>query len=344
MLIAYCLLVKYNYRKMRVERITSPQHQVNDPPFVSLRPRNLRDFVGQASIKEKLEIYIAATKERGEPLDHVLLHGPPGLGKTTLAHIITTQLEVEIKTSSGPALERPGDLAAILTNLRPGDVFFIDEIHRLRRNVEEILYPALEDFKIDVILGEGPNAQSLRIDLPPFTLIGATTRTGLLSSPLRSRFEVIFYLDFYRPAELEVILLQAGKILGIEVTPEGARELATRARGTPRIANRLLKRTRDYAQIKGNGVVDRVAAQKSLRMLEIDEQGLDSLDRQILTTIITKFSGGPVGLETIAAALSEEKETIAEVYEPYLLKQGFLQRTLQGRIATDHAADHLGLQ
>ncbi|MCD5417696.1 Holliday junction branch migration DNA helicase RuvB [Candidatus Bipolaricaulota bacterium] len=329
---------------MRVERITSPQHQVNDPPFVSLRPRNLRDFVGQASIKEKLEIYIAAAKERGEPLDHVLLHGPPGLGKTTLAHIITAQLEVEIKTSSGPALERPGDLAAILTNLRPGDVFFIDEIHRLRRNVEEILYPALEDFKIDVILGEGPNAQSLRIDLPPFTLIGATTRTGLLSSPLRSRFEVIFYLDFYRPAELEVILLQTGKILGIEVTPEGARELATRARGTPRIANRLLKRTRDYAQIKGNGVVDRVVAQKSLRMLEIDEQGLDSLDRQILTTIITKFSGGPVGLETIAAALSEEKETIAEVYEPYLLKQGFLQRTLQGRIATDHAADHLGLQ
>lgn len=329
---------------MRVERITSPQHQVNDPPFVSLRPRNLRDFVGQASIKEKLEIYIAAAKERGEPLDHVLLHGPPGLGKTTLAHIITAQLEVEIKTSSGPALERPGDLAAILTNLRPGDVFFIDEIHRLRRNVEEILYPALEDFKIDVILGEGPNAQSLRIDLPPFTLIGATTRTGLLSSPLRSRFEVIFYLDFYRPAELEVILLQSGKILGIEVTPEGARELATRARGTPRIANRLLKRARDYAQIKGNGVVDRVVAQKSLRMLEIDEQGLDSLDRQILTTIITKFSGGPVGLETIAAALSEEKETIAEVYEPYLLKQGFLQRTLQGRIATDHAADHLGLQ
>jgi len=329
---------------MRVERITSPQHQVNDPPFVSLRPRNLRDFVGQASIKEKLEIYIAAAKERGEPLDHVLLHGPPGLGKTTLAHIITAQLEVEIKTSSGPALERPGDLAAILTNLRPGDVFFIDEIHRLRRNVEEILYPALEDFKIDVILGEGPNAQSLRIDLPPFTLIGATTRTGLLSSPLRSRFEVIFYLDFYRPAELEVILLQTGKILGIEVTPEGARELATRARGTPRIANRLLKRARDYAQIKGNGVVDRVVAQKSLRMLEIDEQGLDSLDRQILTTIITKFSGGPVGLETIAAALSEEKETIAEVYEPYLLKQGFLQRTLQGRIATDHAADHLGLQ
>lgn len=317
---------------------------MNDPPFVSLRPRNLRDFVGQASIKEKLEIYIAAAKERGEPLDHVLLHGPPGLGKTTLAHIITAQLEVEIKTSSGPALERPGDLAAILTNLRPGDVFFIDEIHRLRRNVEEILYPALEDFKIDVILGEGPNAQSLRIDLPPFTLIGATTRTGLLSSPLRSRFEVIFYLDFYRPAELEVILLQTGKILGIEVTPEGARELATRARGTPRIANRLLKRARDYAQIKGNGVVDRVVAQKSLRMLEIDEQGLDSLDRQILTTIITKFSGGPVGLETIAAALSEEKETIAEVYEPYLLKQGFLQRTLQGRIATDHAADHLGLQ
>ncbi len=329
---------------MRIERMTSPQRQAKDPPFVSLRPQNLRDFIGQASIKEKLEIYIAAAKERGEPLDHVLLHGPPGLGKTTLAHIITAQLGVEIKTSSGPALERPGDLAAILTNLRPGDVFFIDEVHRLRRNVEEILYPALEDFKIDVILGEGPNAQSLRIDLPPFTLISATTRTGLLSSPLRNRFEVIFYLDFYRPAELEAILLQAGRTLGIEVTPDGARELATRARGTPRIAIRLLKRARDYAQIKGNRVVDRVAAQKSLRMLEIDEQGLDSLDRQILTAIITKFNCGPVGLETIAAALSEEKETISEVYEPYLLKQGFLQRTLQGRIATDYAVRHLGLQ
>ncbi|MCI2425543.1 Holliday junction branch migration DNA helicase RuvB [Candidatus Acetothermia bacterium] len=329
---------------MRIERITSPQRQENDPPFASVRPRNLRDFIGQTSIKEKLEIYIAAAKERGEPLDHVLLHGPPGLGKTTLAHIITAQLGVEIKTSSGPALERPGDLAAILTNLRPGDVFFIDEVHRLRRNVEEILYPALEDFKIDVILGEGPNAQSLRIDLPPFTLISATTRTGLLSSPLRNRFEVIFYLDFYQPAELEAILLQAGRTLGIEVTPEGARELAARARGTPRIAIRLLKRARDYAQIKGNGVVDHVAAQKSLRMLEIDEQGLDNLDRQILTTIITKFNCGPVGLETIAAALSEEKETISEVYEPYLLKQGFLQRTLQGRIATDHAVRHLGLR
>ncbi len=329
---------------MRIERMTGPQRQENDPPFVSLRPRDLRGFIGQASIKEKLEIYIAAAKERNEPLDHVLLHGPPGLGKTTLAHIITAQLGVEIKISSGPALERPGDLAAILTNLRPGDVFFIDEIHRLRRNVEEILYPALEDFKIDLILGEGPNAQSLRIDLPPFTLISATTRTGLLSAPLRNRFEVIFYLDFYQPTELEAILLQAGKTLGIEVTPEGARELATRARGTPRIAIRLLKRARDYAQIKGNGVVDHVVAQESLHLLEIDEQGLDNLDRQILTTIITKFGGGPVGLETIAAALSEEKETIAEVYEPYLLKQGFLQRTLQGRIATAHALRHLGLQ
>ena len=331
----------YNLFTMRTERITDLSLE-EVLVFTTLRPTKLDEFVGQTGIKEKLRIYIAATQERNEPLDHVLLHSPPGLGKTTLAHIIAAEMGVNIRVSSGPAIEKAGDLAAILTNLQPRDIFFIDEIHRLRRNVEEILYPAMEDYKIDIILGEGPNAQSLRIDLPPFTLIGATTRAGLISAPLRDRFEVSFRLAFYGPEELRAIIIRAGEILGIEVIPEGAWELAKRARGTPRIANRLLRRTRDYAQVKGAGKIDIETAKRSLAMLEIDEVGLDRLDRAVLEAIVSKFNGGPVGLDTLAAALSEEKDTITDVVEPYLLKEGFIQRTPQGRVATDRAYTHLG--
>lgn len=327
--------------EMRTERIADLPLE-EDLALTTLRPARLEEFVGQKEIKEKLRIYITATQERDEPLDHVLLYSPPGLGKTTLAQIIAAEMGVSIRISSGPAIEKAGDLAAILTNLRPRDIFFIDEIHRLRRNVEEILYPAMEEYKIDIILGEGPNAQSLRIDLPPFTLIGATTRAGLISAPLRDRFEVSFRLNFYSANELRAIIIRAGKILGIEVTPEGADELAKRARGTPRIANRLLRRTRDYAQVKGEGLIDREIAKRSLKMLEIDEVGLDRLDRAVLEVIISKFSGGPVGLETLAAALSEEKDTITDVVEPYLLQEGFIKRTPQGRIATERAYSLLG--
>lgn len=330
----------YNLFKMRTERISGLPLE-EDVVFTTLRPARLDEFIGQNEIKEKLRIYIAATQRRNEPLDHVMLHSPPGLGKTTLARIIATEMGVNVRVSSGPAIEKAGDLAAILTNLKPRDIFFIDEIHRLRRNVEEILYPAMEDYKIDIILGEGPNAQSLRIDLPPFTLIGATTRAGLISAPLRDRFEVSFRLNFYSPEELRAIIIRAGKLLGIEVTPEGAEELAKRARGTPRIANRLLRRTRDYAQVKGEGEVDLKTAKQSLQMLEIDEVGLDRLDRAVLEAIVSKFNGGPVGLETLAAALSEEKDTISDVVEPYLLKEGFIKRTPQGRVATERTYTHL---
>jgi len=331
----------YNLFNMRTERITDLSLE-EELVFTTLRPTKLDEFVGQTGIKEKLRIYVAATQGRNEPLDHVLLHSPPGLGKTTLAHIIAAEMGVNIRVSSGPAIEKAGDLAAILTNLQPRDIFFIDEIHRLRRSVEEILYPAMEDYKIDIILGEGPNAQSLRIDLPPFTLIGATTRAGLISAPLRDRFEVSFRLAFYGPEELRAIIIRAGEILGIEVIPEGAWELAKRARGTPRIANRLLRRTRDYAQVKGAGKIDMETARRSLAMLEIDAVGLDRLDRAVLEAIVSKFNGGPVGLDTLAAALSEEKDTITDVVEPYLLKEGFIQRTPQGRVATDRAYTHLG--
>lgn len=331
----------YNLFKMRTERISDLPLE-EDVVFTTLRPTRLDEFIGQNEIKEKLHIYIAATQRRNEPLDHVMLHSPPGLGKTTLARIIATEMGVNVRVSSGPAIEKAGDLAAILTNLKPRDIFFIDEIHRLRRNVEEILYPAMEDYKIDIILGEGPNAQSLRIDLPPFTLIGATTRAGLISAPLRDRFEVSFRLNFYNPEELRAIIIRAGKLLGIKVTQEGAEELAKRARGTPRIANRLLRRTRDYAQVKGEGEIDLKTARQSLQMLEIDEVGLDRLDRAVIETIIAKFNGGPVGLETLAAALSEEKDTISDVVEPYLLKEGFIKRTPQGRVTTERAYIHLG--
>jgi len=326
---------------MRTERIAAmePEEEV---VLSSLRPRSIAEFVGQEEVKEKLGIYISAAKARGEPLDHVLLNGPPGLGKTTLAQIIAAEMGVGFRVSSGPAIEKAGDLAAILTNLHPGDVFFIDEIHRLRRNVEEILYPAMEDGKIDIILGEGPNAQSLRIDLPAFTLVGATTRAGLLSAPMRDRFEVSFRLGFYAVDELTRIVIRSGELLGIPVTAEGATELAKRARGTPRIANRLLRRTRDYAEVKAEGRIDRAIARSALELLQIDEAGLDELDRAVLRALVEKFAGGPVGLDTLAACLSEEKDTITDVVEPFLLQEGFLQRTPQGRLATDRAYEHLG--
>ncbi|HHR84831.1 MAG TPA: Holliday junction branch migration DNA helicase RuvB [Candidatus Acetothermia bacterium] len=326
---------------MPTERIIELQPS-DEPTFVNLRPGQLDDFIGQEEIKEKLHIYIAAAQGREEPLDHVLLHGPPGLGKTTLAQIIASEMGVSIRTSSGPAIEKAGDLASILTNLKPHDVFFIDEIHRLRRNVEEILYPAMEDYKIDIILGEGPNAQSLRIDLPPFTLIGATTRAGLISAPMRDRFEVAFRLEFYRIEELQQIIIRAGKLLGIEVTEDGARELARRSRGTPRIAVRLLRRTRDVAQVRGKKKIGEEVAKRSLELLRIDDVGLDSLDRSLLRAIVVKFGGGPVGLDTLAASLSEEKDTITDMVEPYLLQEGFIQRTPQGRVATERAYKHIG--
>ena len=326
---------------MRTERIVQPDTAEDELTLKTLRPRTLDEFIGQDAVKEKLRIYIKAAQQRDEPLDHVLLHSPPGLGKTTLAQIIATEMGVGIRISSGPAIEKAGDLAAILTNLRPRDIFFIDEIHRLRRPVEEILYPAMEDYKIDIILGEGPNAQSLRIDLPPFTLIGATTRAGLISAPLRDRFEVSFRLNFYSVEELRAIIVRGGRLLGVEVTEGGARELAARARGTPRIAGRLLRRARDYAQVRGNGKIDRETAQAALAMLEIDDAGLDKLDRAVLIAIIDKFNGGPVGLETLAAALSEEKDTLTDLVEPYLLQEGFIKRTPQGRVATNRAYAHL---
>ncbi|UCH43891.1 MAG: Holliday junction branch migration DNA helicase RuvB [Dehalococcoidales bacterium] len=313
------------------------------PLDANLRPRSLQDFTGQTKVKENLKIAIAAAQGRGEPLDHVLLYGPPGLGKTTLAYIIAAEMGVNIRITSGPAIERSGDLAAILTNLNSQDILFIDEIHRLNRPVEEILYPAMEDFALDLVIGKGPGAKSLRLNLPAFTLIGATTRFALVSPPLRDRFGAVYRLDFYDQESIETILKRSASILGIETETKGLTEVARRARGTPRVANRLLKRVRDYAQVVANGVANREVSDEALAMLEVDATGLDETDRKVLDTIINKFNGGPVGLDTIAAAISEEADTIMDVYEPYLLQLGFLERTPRGRVATQLAYEHLGL-
>jgi holliday junction DNA helicase RuvB len=309
----------------------------------TLRPRRLAEFVGQERLKEHLEILLSAAKQRGQAVDHLLFAGPPGTGKTSLSGIVAAELSVALRITSGPALERAGDLAAILTNLDDGDVLFIDEVHRLPRAVEEVLYPAMEDFQLDIVIGKGPSARSIRLELPRFTLVGATTRTGLITGPLRDRFGLVARLDYYEPDDLVTILERAAGILGVPLVPDGAREIAGRARGTPRVANRLLKRVRDFAEVRGDGTVSAATAREALALFEVDERGLDKVDRSILTALCQTFAGQPVGLSTLAVAVSEEPETVEDVYEPYLLKEGFLQRTPRGRVATAPAFAHLGL-
>ena len=327
-----------------VQTEASTPETTPEEAFATLRPSCFDDYIGQEQVKENLRIACQAAQQRGEALDHVLLHGPPGLGKTSLAQIISKELGVGLKTTAGPVIERPGDLAAILTSLQAHDVLFVDEIHRLPRVVEEILYPAMEDFSIDIVLGQGPAAKSIKLSLKPFTLVGATTRTSLLTSPLRDRFGMVFRLDFYKPQDLTRIIQRSAGILGVSIEPEAADEIGARSRGTPRIANRLLKRVRDYAQHLGKKVISVAETQIALKMLEIDRKGLEKMDRLILETVITKFSGGPVGIDTIAAAVGEDKDTIEDVYEPFLVQQGFLVRSKRGREASLQAYEHLGLE
>ncbi len=326
---------------MTSERIITGRRIVEDDETDrSLRPRRLVDYVGQPKIKENLGVFIEAARGRGEALDHLLFHGPPGLGKTTLAHIIAQEMGVQIRTTSGPVIERAGDLAAILTNLEKLDILFIDEIHRLHPVVEEILYPAMEDFRLDLLVGQGPSARTIKLELAPFTLIGATTRSGLLTNPLRDRFGIIFHLDFYSVEELRTIVKRSASLLNVEIDEEGATEIASRSRATPRVANRLTRRVRDFAQVRGHGAIDRETATNALDMLDVDKSGLDTMDRKFLKTLIFKFGGGPVGIDTLAAAIGEERDTLEDVYEPYLVKEGFVDRTPRGRIATARAHEH----
>jgi holliday junction DNA helicase RuvB len=323
------------------ERIITSALQPDEIPSESnLRPTCFDEYIGQEEVKRNMMVFIEAAKGRADALDHVLFHGPPGLGKTTLAHVIAHELGVNINSTSGPVIERPGDLAAILTSLQPRDVLFIDEVHRLNHVVEEILYPAMEDFQLDIIIGQGPSARTMKIPLPPFTLVGATTRTGLLTPPLRERFGVIQRVDFYRPEDLQKIIARSARILEIPISEDGASEIARRSRGTPRIANRILRRVRDFAQVEAEGVITLEVAMHGLRMLDVDDQGLDKMDRHIMLTIIEKFNGGPVGLDTLSAAVCEEKDTIEDVYEPFLIQQGFIKRTPRGRVATKTAYLH----